>query len=173
MLKMVILHHGAQRMMAILDDRSERTIILPAAVQFLELGKQLEDLSLRTVRQEQGASVSFEISSFFQGGQSQPVRGLPIPHLDKVQPLVLIRSDHPHLVIPTEPVHSGPRDGPVAVYTALGWAIQGPASFLAPSSPLQQCLFTSALSPSAELLRNVQKLWEVDAFPHRKEMEVT
>ncbi len=49
---------------AILDDGSERTIILPTAVHYLDLEKTDESLALRTIRQEvveiQGASVSFE-----------------------------------------------------------------------------------------------------------------
>ncbi|KAK7886711.1 hypothetical protein WMY93_026332 [Mugilogobius chulae] len=51
---------------AILDDGSERTIVLSAAVHYLQLDKISESLKLRTIRQEvselQGASVSFEIS---------------------------------------------------------------------------------------------------------------
>lgn len=52
---------------AILDDGSERTIILPTAVHYLDLEKTDESLALRTIRQEvveiQGASVSFELSA--------------------------------------------------------------------------------------------------------------
>lgn len=62
--------HGRGRTLdtyAILDDGSERTIILPAAVHYLDLEKTDESLALRTIRQEvveiQGASVSFEVSA--------------------------------------------------------------------------------------------------------------
>lgn len=148
----------------------------------------------------QGASVSFAISSAGNPKTRYPIhnaftadnlnlaehscpldalqkryphlQGLPLQNLDKVQPLVRIGSDHPHILLPTEPIHSGPMVGPVAVCTALGWAVQGPASLLPPSTPTQ-CLFASALSPSTELLSNVEKLWQVDAFPHRNEKEVT
>ncbi|KAL0149827.1 hypothetical protein M9458_054875 [Cirrhinus mrigala] len=52
---------------AILDDRSERTMLLPEAVEKLGLHKKPEDLALRTICQEvqtlKGATVSFKISS--------------------------------------------------------------------------------------------------------------
>ncbi|XP_073782539.1 uncharacterized protein [Danio rerio] len=52
---------------AILDDGSERTMLLPEAVNQLNLDKRPETLALRTIRQEvqtlNGASVSFKISS--------------------------------------------------------------------------------------------------------------
>ncbi|XP_052449737.1 uncharacterized protein LOC128011416 [Carassius gibelio] len=52
---------------AILDDGSERTMLLPEAVEKLGLHKKPEDLALRTIRQEvqtlKGAAVSFRISS--------------------------------------------------------------------------------------------------------------
>ncbi|XP_034733444.1 uncharacterized protein LOC117948085 [Etheostoma cragini] len=51
---------------AVLDDSSERTIILPAAAKHLGLSKKEEVLPLRTIRQDvvklKGASVSFEVS---------------------------------------------------------------------------------------------------------------
>lgn len=50
---------------AVLDDGSERTILLPAAARHLGLQKEDEVLSLRTIRQDvvklNGASVSFEV----------------------------------------------------------------------------------------------------------------
>ena len=70
MLKVVKVHmHNAELSLetfAVLDYGSERTIILPPAVQHLNLTKEPETLPLRTVRHDvihlQGASVSFEIS---------------------------------------------------------------------------------------------------------------
>lgn len=70
MLKVAKVHlHNAElspETFAVLDDGSERTIILPPAVQHLHLSKEPETLSLRTVSHDvihlQGASVSFEIS---------------------------------------------------------------------------------------------------------------
>lgn len=64
----VILRNGnhALETFAILDDGSERTILLQAAVQKLKLHGKPENLALRTVRQDMrvinGASVSFTIS---------------------------------------------------------------------------------------------------------------
>ncbi len=50
----VLLRNGnkAMKAYAVLDDGSERTIILHDAVQKLKLKGQLEELALRTVRQE-------------------------------------------------------------------------------------------------------------------------
>lgn len=46
--------------------------------------------------------------------------GLPLQQMDKVQPVLLIGSDHPHLITPVEPVLLGPPGGPAAVKTHLG-----------------------------------------------------
>ncbi|KAL1269115.1 hypothetical protein QQF64_031404 [Cirrhinus molitorella] len=65
----VLLRNGAKTLdtYAILDDGSERTMLLPEAVDQLGLVKEPETLALRTIRQEvqtlKGASVSFKISS--------------------------------------------------------------------------------------------------------------
>lgn len=65
----VVLHNGKHRLetYAILDDGSERTILLHSAAQKLHLKGQSEDLALRTIRQDvktvSGKSVSFSISS--------------------------------------------------------------------------------------------------------------
>lgn len=47
----------------------------------------------------------------------------------KALALVLIGSDYPHLVLPIEPVCIGSMGRPVAVCTALGWTVQGPALY--------------------------------------------
>lgn len=146
----------------ILDDGSERTIILPAATRQLNLEGTPETLNLRTVRhdviQMKGSAVTFSISpsgnrdvaytitNAFTADclnlaeHSCPVsalqkqyphlRGLPLPSLARVAPLILIGSDHLHLVTPTEPIRAGPEGGPVAAHTSLGWAVQGPAHLL-------------------------------------------
>ncbi|KAI4884383.1 hypothetical protein NFI96_011230, partial [Prochilodus magdalenae] len=181
---------------AILDDGSERTLILPSAVQHLHLDKEPENLPLRTVRHEvihlQGAAVSFEISpshapkarynihhaftadelSFSE--HSYPVKslmrkyshlqGLPLPLVDKVQPLLLIGSDFPHLLIPKQPVRVGPPGSPLAVYTALGWSLQGPANSSHIPAENPHCYFT--MSPDSELQRHVERLWQVDISPY-------
>ncbi len=64
----VTLHNGDQQLdtYAILDDRSELSIILLQAVELLGLNAHPETLDLQTVRQDvlhvQGASVTFTIS---------------------------------------------------------------------------------------------------------------
>ncbi|XP_073715795.1 uncharacterized protein [Misgurnus anguillicaudatus] len=139
----------------------------------------------------QGASVSFDISpahspkqryhifhAFTAGELSlsehrYPVKslmrryphlqGLPLPNVDKVQPLLLIGSDFPHLLLPKQPVRTGPPGSPVAVRTALGWTLQGPAN-LNPTDEHSHCYFT--MSPNSELQRHVERLWEVDINPY-------
>lgn len=54
------------------------------------------------------------------------LRGLQLQNFSKVQPLLLIGADCTHLITAKEPVGFDPRGGPVAVHTALGWALQGP-----------------------------------------------
>lgn len=65
------------------------------------------------------------------------LHGLPLQSFQKVQPLLLIGSDHPHLMCPVEQVRLGPRGGPAAVHTHLGWVLQVPTmlprELLAPS----------------------------------------
>lgn len=53
-------------------------------------------------------------------------RNLPIQMLTEVQPLLLIGSDQPHLITPTEPVRCGGPAALAAVHTHLGWMLQGP-----------------------------------------------
>ncbi|KAK7939923.1 hypothetical protein WMY93_003249 [Mugilogobius chulae] len=73
LLKMVkvVLYNGQHKLetYAILDDGSERTIILHSAAQRLHLNGQKEELALKTIRQDLttvcGQSVSFSISSTF------------------------------------------------------------------------------------------------------------
>ncbi|KAK0139446.1 hypothetical protein N1851_023834 [Merluccius polli] len=65
----VLLHYGEKTLdtFAILDDGSERTMLLPAAVKSLGIRGPAEALPLRTVRQDiqvlHGYAVSFHISS--------------------------------------------------------------------------------------------------------------
>lgn len=121
---------------AILDDGSERTIILPAAAHYLGLKRMEESLTLRTIRQEvievKGVSVSFEVSApegpqvrhkitkaftareLTLAKQSCPMdtlkqkyahlKDIPVKSFKEVQPMLLIGSDYPQLIIPTSPV---------------------------------------------------------------------
>jgi len=209
MLKVVqVKLHSKGRIMdtyAILDDGSERTIILPTAVHYLDLDKSDESLSLRTIRQEvveiQGASVSFEVSASVNPSirhkihtaftsqelniakQSCPIetlkhkfahlRGVPILPFKEVQPMLLIGSDYPQLITPITPVLMGPLGSPVAVNTHLGWAIQGPTTFL--DQPLDTtCLNISLLhAPTQDLSHHVEKLWQVDILPFQPMKDIT
>lgn len=105
------------------------------------------------------------------------LRGLLLPDLVHAQPLVLIGSDHSHLVVPQEPVRFGPVGGPLALHTPLGWAAQGPATTLFSPTSSTQALFTLCGTVScpvtAELMENVEGLRKMDSIPHRKEKEVT
>lgn len=200
MLKVVKVHlHNAERSLeafAVLDDGSERTIILPPAVQHLHLTKEPETLPLRTVRYDvvhlQGASVSFEISSAHNpdtrykihhaftaeelglSEHSYPVKalvrkyshlqGLPLSPVDRVRPVVLIGSDFPHLLVPTQPVRFGPPGGPLAVCTSFGWALQSPATLAYLPAEEQQCIFS--VSPASDLLQHAERLWKIDILPY-------
>ncbi len=140
----VLLHNGDQRMetYAVLDDGSERSIVLPQVVQQLNLVCHPETLPLQTVHQSvkqlNGASVSLEVSSPLRPSEKHlishaftaeglalaehtyPVavlqqkykhlRELPLPPVNRAQPLLLIGSDMPHLITPIQPVHAGPSD---------------------------------------------------------------
>lgn len=88
----VTLHNGDQSLetYAVLDDGSERTILLPAATKELKLQGKYEELKLRTVRQDvsvlPGSSVSFQISSAVKPRQKYTINnaftaeGLTLSH---------------------------------------------------------------------------------------------
>ncbi|KAK7933271.1 hypothetical protein WMY93_004167 [Mugilogobius chulae] len=75
----VLLRHGDKTLdtYAVLDDGSDRTMLLTAAAQQLEVTGTPEDISLRTIRQDiqvlHGASVSFEISPTHQPKKSYKI----------------------------------------------------------------------------------------------------
>ena len=203
----VLLHseNGTLDTYAVLDDGSERTVLLSTAAVKLGLRGTPEDLPLRTVRQDieviRGANVSFKISpighthrlyhiagaftssNLSLADHSYPVstlqrkykhlRGLPLESFDGVSPLLLIGSDQTHLIPPIEPVRSGPPGGPAAIKTNLGWTLQGPARGLPQYCPSKSCLLTSTNLATSELLRNVERLWQVDTLPFRSEKLVT
>lgn len=97
------------------------------------------------------------------------LKALPLPQIHRAQPLLLIGSYHPPLLVPINPVHIGPLGGPVTVQ--LGWVVQYPASLM-PRTDVQQCLFSTIVSPATELLMNVENLWQVDTFLYLDEKEV-
>lgn len=57
--------------------------------------------------------------------QFRHLQGIPIKVFDRVQHVLLIGSDHPHLLSPIDRVRLGPGEGPAAVHTRLGWTFQG------------------------------------------------
>ncbi|XDV22967.1 hypothetical protein PO909_027706, partial [Leuciscus waleckii] len=190
---------------ALLDDGSERTILLHSAAQQLGLTGRPEELVLRTVRQDlhmlRGASVTFTVSPASQpkatfrihqaftaetlglAEHTYPVdelqrkyshlQGLQLPHVESVQPLLLIGSDYPHLITPVEPVRLGPPNGPAAIKTRLGWTLQGPTQEIKHHLHSQQCLFTATSGSYTDLFRQVEKLWQLDVLPYRSEKLIT
>ena len=202
----VLLHHGSRTLdtYAVLDDGSERTMLLPSAAQELGLRGTTETLPLRTIRQDvqtlHGSCVSFTISPKAKPRTQYRVRnaftaaridladhtypieslqrkykhldGLPLEPFKKIRPLLLIGSDHPHL-IPTEPVRLGPPGGPAAIHTRLGWALQGPSSVICKLNRPQQCLITSIPPQVTELMKHVERLWQADTIPLKSGKIVT
>lgn len=196
----VLLHNSDRRIetYAVLDDGSERSIVLPQVVQQLNLICHPETLPLQTVHQSvkhlNGSSVSLEVSSPLRPSEkylishaftaeglaltkhTYPVkvlqqkykhlRALPLPPVNHAQPLILIGSDMPHLITPVQPVHAGPSGGPVAICTQLGWSLQGPVDAVHFSPGVQQCLHIATASASSELIRNVERLWQMDTLPY-------
>ncbi|XP_029972685.1 uncharacterized protein LOC115406662 isoform X2 [Salarias fasciatus] len=203
----VLLHYRGRTIssFALLDDGSERSMLLPAAAESLGITGVPEDLPLRTVRQDievlHGRKISFRVSpttnpkiSYKVDGaftasrlslaqHTYPIeqlqrkyrhlRGLPIPALRDVRPSLLLGSDQSHLITPIEPVRLGSPGGPAAVHTRLGWTLQGPVRSMGRPDNSVQCLFTSLPSQMDELYRHVERLWQMDAVPHRPEREVT
>ncbi len=190
---------------AVLDDGSERTVILEAALKHLGLKGTDEVLTLRTIRQDivqlQGTAVSFEVSTLsnprvkFQivhafsaselnlAQQSCPadtlkrmyghLKGIPLKAFTDVQPLLLIGSDHSHLIMPVSPVCLGPPGTPIATHTLLGWTVQGPTTFLHHPQGESSCLHTMFLSPAQALHQHVEKLWQLDTLPFQTARDVT
>ena len=190
---------------ALLDDGSERTILLQAAARRLQLDGEPENLALRTVRQGvevlQGATVSFEVSSASASSgefhikhaftadrlalseHTHPVHslqrkykhlcGLPLTSMHHVTPLLLIGSDHNHLISPIAPVRFGPSGAPAAVKTCLGWTLQGPTRDIDLPLSTAKCFHISLAPQFTELYQNVERLWQLDVVPHRSERAVT
>ena len=203
----VSLHHGSRTLdtYAVLDDGSERTMLLPTAAQKLGLQGTPESLPLRTIRQDvqtlQGNCVSFLISTRARpktryritnaftaaridlADHTYPIEslqrkykhlgGLPLQAFERIKPLLLIGSDHPHLITPTEPVRLGPPGGPAAIHTRLGWTLQGPSSVICRLNSPQQCLLTSVPPQMIELRNHVERLWQTDVIPLRGSKVVT
>ncbi|KAJ8389799.1 hypothetical protein AAFF_G00115050 [Aldrovandia affinis] len=179
----VFLHHGNRTLdtYAILDDRSERTMLLPAATLKLGLQGTPEGQSSRTsrpfmVHQCHSASRprqlkrSFHIEGAFTATQlgiannSYPVASLQrrykhlvsLPYSSLTAPSL----SSPRLIAPIKPVRLGPPGGPAAIRTRLGWTVQGPARFTEQHFQPQQCLLAFIAPANWELFRNVETLWQ-------------
>lgn len=57
--------------------------------------------------------------------------------------------------------------GTEAVKTRLGWTLQGPTQDVMKQLREQQCYFTTCQSPGVDLLRDVERLWQMDVLPWR------
>lgn len=57
--------------------------------------------------------------------------------------------------------------------TRLGWTLQGPAQRMRYCLQEQQCLFTSTLSPPADIYSHVEKLWQMGILPWQSEKACT
>lgn len=70
------------------------------------------------------------------------LQGLPLPSIHKATPLLLIGSDHIHLITPIAPVKLGPYRSPAAVKTLLGWTLQGPMKDFVSHNSSVPCLYS-------------------------------
>ena len=112
---------------------------------------------------------SRQASSNFLQEQYHYLRGIPLQSIDHACPLVLISSDYGHLITATEPIIMGPPGGPLAVYTRLGWALQGPANLI----PTQNTFSFTFTCFKSELIRNAKRLLQIDTLPYMNEKTVT
>lgn len=122
----VLLHNGGQSMEAhaVLDDGYDRTMVLPPVIQQLKLNgapshTELEGstvtLAVSPITKPTKRYVvnrnAFTASGLYLAEQNYPVaalqkayrhmKGLPLLHVDRVKPLLLIGSHMPHLLTPT------------------------------------------------------------------------
>ncbi|KAI2668771.1 hypothetical protein H4Q32_005566 [Labeo rohita] len=99
---------------AVLDDGSERTMLLPLAARKLGLTGQTENLTLRTIRQDitklHSATVSFQISTPSQPGRSYNITGAftaeQLSLTEHTYPVAELQRRYRHLRgLPLQPVH--------------------------------------------------------------------
>lgn len=200
----VLLHYKGRSLQtyAILDDGSERTMLLPQASDYLGLTGVTESLIVRTVRQDtlalEGSSITFEISSM-----ANPEKKYSISNAFSAARLGLAEQTYPVEILQRRFRHL--RDLPLPAFANVQPLILIGADyphlinpidqvyFGPPKSPaaiqtrlgwvLQgpipipntdeiQCLFTIA-NPLEELRHDVEKLWKVDILPFRNEKVIT
>lgn len=69
--------------------------------------------------------------------------------------------------LPLNLPYQSAKGGPIAIHTALGWALQGAKGCDPSQTSVHQCLFLSAASTEDHLYRNVERLWQLDVLPFR------
>ncbi|XP_034536205.1 uncharacterized protein LOC117810467 [Notolabrus celidotus] len=182
-----ILDDGAER--TIILPAAVRHLGLKGEAESLALRTIRQDVTCLT-----GSSVNFHVASLTQpteryliesaftskrlalSEQTYPVatlqrryrhlRDIQLQSFSKAQPLLLLGSDCTHLITAREPVRFGPRGGPAAVHTALGWVLQGPDGL---GSQASSCYFTALKPVSDDLYQHVERLWQLDVLPFRSE----
>ncbi|KAK7890973.1 hypothetical protein WMY93_022936 [Mugilogobius chulae] len=123
------------------------------------------------VQSELGAILNSPAINSCSPKRYEHLKGLPLSPIHRAQPLLLIGSDMPHLLTPTQPVRAGPSGGPIAICTRLGWSLQGPSEIML--SLNQSCLHIATESSYTELFKNVERLWHIDTLPYVSEKSVT
>ncbi|XP_046549034.1 uncharacterized protein LOC124259013 [Haliotis rubra] len=153
---------GAIETFAVLDDGSQRTMIMTTAVKRLGLQTKPDNVLLTTIRRE---SFTCKVESLQQ--QWQHLQVATLPEVNRATPLILVGSDHADLILPMQPIQFGPTGTPVAVCTKLGWSLQGPSPSSQGSSNPDRCLLTSTKPLlKGDLLENVARLWQIDVLPY-------
>lgn len=115
----ILLHEAAQRLslkgepedLILKTVRQGQQVLHGAAVSFTvspfcEAQKEFANRGAFTAELLSLAELTHHTSPLQQ--KYKHLAGLPLQPLNKVQPLLLIGSDCPHLITPTEPVHLGP-----------------------------------------------------------------
>lgn len=200
----VLLHYKGRSLQtyAILDDGSERTMLLPQASESLGLNGVPESLIVRTVRQDtlalEGSSVTFEISSM-----TNPEKKYSISNAFSAARLGLAEQTYPVEILQRRFRHL--RDLPLPAFSNVQPLVligadyphlinpidqvyfgppKSPAAIQTrlgwvlqgpipiPNTDETQCLFTIA-NPLEELRHDVEKLWKVDILPFRNEKVIT
>ncbi|GAA6089521.1 uncharacterized protein LOC113069086 [Tachysurus ichikawai] len=114
----VLLHNGPHAMEAhvVLDDVSERTLVLFPIVQQFKLSCTPERFTIHHAFTATGLSLAehnYPVAVLQQAYRH--LKDLPLPPVDRVKLLLLIGSDMPHLLTPIRPVFRGPDGGPIAI----------------------------------------------------------
>ncbi|KAL0150553.1 hypothetical protein M9458_054146 [Cirrhinus mrigala] len=161
---------------ALLDDGSERTILLSTAVKALGIQDVPEDLPLRTVRDDiqviQSCSISFHISPL-----CKPQTSYKISHAFTVDLLNLSLQSYPieQLQQKYRHLHGLPIRTLTDVQPLLLIGSDQPHLITQQSlfDGAAGCLLTSMAPIQDELLQNVQRLWQLDMVPQWEGKEVT